>query len=65
MLAVTHKEYGDGYAVCFHEKAGKTFIVIDFGEIKKEFAYPDSFRDELSAKDESIQKQILAEAGVN
>ena len=65
MLAVTHKEYGDGYAVCFHEKEGKTFIVIDFGEVKKEFAYPDSFRGELSAKDENIQKEILAEADAN
>ncbi len=61
MLTVIHKEYGEGYAICFREKEAKTFITVDFGEVKKEFAYPDAFREELTAKDEEIQKQILLE----
>ena len=61
MLAVKHKEYGEGYAICFCEKDGKTAIVVDFGSEKKDFVYPDSFRDELEAKDPEIQKQILEE----
>ena len=65
MLAVKHKEYGEGYAICFCERDGKTFIVVDFGEMKKDFAYPDAFSDELCAKDEAIQKQILSEINNN
>ena len=61
MIAVKHKELGDGYAICFCEKEGKTFIVVDFGEEKRDFVYPDSFSDILEAKDPEIQKQILEE----
>ena len=61
MLAVKHKELGEGYAICFCERDGKTFIVVDFGTEKKDFVYPDSFRDTLEAKDPEIQKQILSE----
>ena len=61
MLAVKHKEFGEGYAICFCERDGKTFIVVDFGTEKKDFVYPDSFRDTLEAKDPEIQKQILSE----
>ena len=61
MFAVTHKEYGEGYAICFREKEDKTFIVVDFGEDKREFRFPHAFADELLAKDEEIQKDILAE----
>ena len=61
MLALTHKEYGDGYAICFCEKENGTFIVVDFGEMKKDFPYPDAFANELYAKDDQIQKQILQE----
>ena len=61
MLAVKHKDLGEGYAICFCERDGKTFIVVDFGAEKKDFIYPDSFRDVLEAKDPEIQKQILSE----
>ena len=61
MFAVTHKEYGEGYAICFREKEDKTFVVIDFGEDKREFPFPHAFADELLAKDEEIQKYILSE----
>ena len=61
MLAVKHKEYGEGFAICFCERDGKTVIVVDFGTEKKDFVYPDSFADVLEAKDPEIQKQILAE----
>ncbi len=61
MFAVVHKEYGEGYAICFREKEDKTFIVVDFGEDKREFAFPDDFVDKLSAKDEAMQKEILSE----
>ena len=61
MFAVEHKEYGEGYAICFREKEGKTFIVIDFGEDKREFSFPDSFATELVAKDAEVQKDILLE----
>ena len=61
MFAVVHKEYGEGYAICFREKDEKTFLVVDFGEEKREFPFPDSFRDTLTAKDEEIQKDILSE----
>jgi hypothetical protein len=61
MLAVKHKEFGEGYAICFCERGERTFIVVDFGAEKKEFVYPDSFRDVLEAKDPEIQKQILGE----
>ena len=61
MFAVEHKEYGEGYAICFREKDGKTFIVIDFGEENREFPFPDAFAGEISAKDEEIQKDILLE----
>ena len=61
MPIVIHKEYGEGHAVCFCERDGKTFLVVDFGEMKKDFIYPDAFADELRAKDENIQKQILSE----
>lgn len=61
MFAVVHKEYGEGYAICFREKEDKTFIVVDFGEDKREFAFPCAFADELVAKDEEIQKDILSE----
>ena len=61
MFAVVHKEYGEGYAICFREKGDKTFIVVDFGEDKREFAFPDDFSDKLVAKDEEIQKDILSE----
>ena len=61
MFAVVHKEYGEGYAICFREKEDKTYIVVDFGEDKREFAFPNAFGDELAAKDEAIQKDILSE----
>ena len=61
MFAVKHKEYGEGYAVCFGEKDGKSAIVIDFGEVKKTFLFPDDFAETLTAKDESIQRQIMEE----
>ena len=61
MFAVTHKEYGEGYAICFRQKGGKTFLVVDFGEEKREFPFPESFKDELLAKDGEIQKEILSE----
>ena len=61
MFEVKHKEYGEGKAVCFGEKEGKTAIVIDFGGTKKAFLFPDEFAGDLTAADESIQKQILAE----
>ncbi len=61
MFAVVHKEYGEGYAICFREKDEKTFLVVDFGEEKREFPFPDSFRDTLAAKDGDIQKDILSE----
>ena len=61
MFAVTHKEYGEGYALCFREKEGKTFLVVDFGEEKREFVFPESFKEELLAKDEQIQNDILSE----
>lgn len=61
MLAVKHKEFGEGYAICFCERGDKTYIVVDFGAEKKDFVYPDSFREELEAKDPEIHKQILAE----
>ena len=61
MFAVTHKEYGEGYAICFREKEDKTFIVVDFGEDKIEFRFPHAFADELVAKDGEIQKDILSE----
>ena len=61
MFAVVHKEYGEGYAICFREKGDKTFIVVDFGEDKREFAFPDAFVKEIEAKDEEIQKDILSE----
>lgn len=61
MFAVVHKEHGEGYAICFREKDEKTFLVVDFGEEKREFPFPDSFRDTLTAKDEDIQKDILSE----
>ena len=61
MFAVVHKEYGNGYAICFREKEDKTFVVIDFGEEKREFSFPDAFADELVAQDPDIQKDILSE----
>ena len=61
MFAVMHKDYGEGYAICFQEKDKKTFIVVDFGEEKRSFPFPESFKDELLAKDEEIQKDILSE----
>ena len=61
MFAVVHKEYGEGYAICFREKESKTFLVIDFGEEKREFPFPESFKETLTAKDENIQKDILLE----
>ena len=61
MFAVVHKEYGEGYAICFREKGEKTFVVVDFGEENREFSFPDSFVNELSAKDPEIQKDILSE----
>ena len=61
MFALTHKEYGEGYAICFREKDDKTFIVVDFGEEKREFPFPDSFKDTLVAKDVEIQKDILSD----
>lgn len=61
MFAVVHKEYGEGYAICFREKEGKTFIVIDFGETKREFSFPEAFAAELVAKDGEVQKDILSE----
>ena len=62
MFAVLHKEYGEGYAICFRENAEKTFLVVDFGTERKEFPFPESFKDTLTAKDEQIQKDILSEA---
>ena len=61
MFAVMHKEYGEGYAICFQEKDKKTFLVVDFGGEKRSFPFPESFKDELLAKDEEIQKDILSE----
>ena len=61
MFAVVHKEYGEGYAICFREKDKKTFVVIDFGQEKREFSFPDAFADELCAKDAEMQKDILSE----
>ena len=61
MFAVIHKEYGEGYAICFREKESKTFLVIDFGEEKREFPFPESFSDVLRAKDDEIQKDILSD----
>ena len=61
MFAVVHKEFGEGYAICFREKAEKTFIVVDFGDENREFPFPDAFAEEISAKDEEIQKDILSE----
>ena len=61
MFAVIHKEYGEGYAICFSEKDNKTFLVVDFGEEKKLFPFPESFADALVAKDEEIQRDILSE----
>ena len=61
MFAVTHKEYGEGYAICFRQKNEKTFLIVDFGEEKREFSFPESFKDTLTAKDEEIQKDILLE----
>ncbi len=61
MFAVVHKELGEGYAICFREKDDKTFLVVDFGEEKREFPFPESFKDTLTAKDEEIQKDILSE----
>ncbi len=61
MFAVNHKEYGEGYAICFREKEGKTFIVVDFGETKREFSFPDAFANDLCAKDPEAQKDILSE----
>lgn len=64
-MLVIHKEYGEGFAVCFCERDGKTFIVVDFGKEKRDFLFPDTFADELVAKDPEIQKQILAEIEAN
>ena len=61
MFAVVHKEYGEGYAICFREKEDKTFIVVDFGDENREFPFPDAFASDISAKDEEIQKDILLE----
>ncbi len=61
MFAVVHKEYGEGYAICFREKAEKTFIVVDFGEENREFPFPDAFKNEITASDEEIQRDILSE----
>ena len=61
MFAVVHKEYGEGYAICFREKAEKTYIVVDFGNENREVPFPDAFAEEISAKDEEIQKDILSE----
>ena len=61
MFAVVHKEYGEGYAICFREKDEKTLLVVDFGTEKKEFPFPESFKDTLTAKDEGIQRDILLE----
>lgn len=61
MFAVVHKEYGEGYAICFREKDKKTFVVIDFGQEKREFSFPDAFADEFCAKDAEMQKDILSE----
>ena len=61
MFAVVHKEFGEGYAICFREKDDKTFLVVDFGEQKREFPFPESFKDTLTAKDDEIQKDILSE----
>ena len=61
MFAVDHKEYGEGYAICFREKEGKTYIVIDFGDTKREFSFPEEFAKDLSAKDPQTQKDILSE----
>lgn len=61
MFAVTHKELGEGYAICFREKDGKTFIVIDFGEEKREFDFPNAFANEITAVDEALQKDIVSE----
>ena len=61
MFAVVHKDHGEGYAICFREKDAKTFVVVDFGEEKREFSFPDSFTSELVAKDPEIQKDILSE----
>ena len=62
MFAVVHKEFGEGYAICFREKDDKTFLVVDFGAEKREFPFPESFKDTLTAKDDEIQKDILSEA---
>ena len=61
MFAVSHKEYGEGYAICFREKEGKTYIVIDFGDTKREFSFPEEFANDLCAKDPEAQKDILSE----
>ena len=61
MFAVVHKDLGEGYAICFREKEDKTYVVIDFGEEKREFPFPDAFKDEIAASDEEIQKDILSE----
>ena len=61
MFAVNHKKYGEGYAICFREKEGKTYIVIDFGDTKREFSFPEEFANDLCAKDQQTQKDIISE----
>ena len=61
MLKVAHREYGEGMAICFQEVSGKTYIVVDFGEKKEKFLYPDAFADELEAKDPEIARAIAEE----
>lgn len=61
MLSVTHREYGEGKALCFCEKEGVTYLVVDFGTMKKDFLYPNAFADELTANDPEIARAIAEE----
>ena len=61
MLKVTHKEYGEGTALCFFERAEATYLVVDFGGRKCDFRYPDAFADELVACDPEVAKAIAEE----
>lgn len=60
---VVHDSKGSGKALNIVCRGDDRYIIIDFGNRKEEFLYPDQFVFHIKALDPQIQKEILAGIG--
>lgn len=60
-FAIVHKTKGYGTALSLCKKGEDTYVVIDFGAYREDFAYPDRFVFDLKAKDPALQKELEEE----